>query len=128
MGACMADQAHNMSVDGWQANDVVYPILVMPFAAEIAVKTGQSVIISGTNFSALTDGFRLSLDGQAPAHCDQLTIRTTGKTVPSSAAFTRATFTGKDWTVLQSLAHRTYAPATEASRLQGAGAGIIDND
>lgn len=30
--------------------------------------------------------------------------------------------------ILLELAHRTYAPATEASRLAGAGAGISDND
>ena len=29
---------------------------------------------------------------------------------------------------LNSLAHKTYAPATEESRLAGAGAGLSDND
>ncbi len=32
------------------------------------------------------------------------------------------------WGSLDEWAHRTYAPATEASRLSGAGAGVLDND
>ena len=33
-----------------------------------------------------------------------------------------------DWAALLAFAHRTYAPATEESRLRGAGAGLSDND
>lgn len=33
-----------------------------------------------------------------------------------------------DWTVLKALAARTYVPATEESRLRGAGAGLKDDD
>lgn len=32
------------------------------------------------------------------------------------------------WSRLMQFAHRTYVPATERSRLEGAGAGMIDND
>jgi hypothetical protein len=32
----------------------------------------------------------------------------------------------KTWSRLNSFAHRTYAPATEASQVLGAGAGLID--
>ena len=32
------------------------------------------------------------------------------------------------WTKLSSLAHKSYVPASEASRLSGAGAGLTDND
>jgi hypothetical protein len=32
------------------------------------------------------------------------------------------------WEALGRFAHRTYVPATEASRLKGAGAGLTDND
>lgn len=34
----------------------------------------------------------------------------------------------EDWAVLKALAARTYVPATEESRLRGAGAGLRDND
>ena len=32
------------------------------------------------------------------------------------------------WTRIEQLAHRTYVPASDASRLSGAGAGLTDND
>ena len=32
------------------------------------------------------------------------------------------------WEALSAFAHRTYVPASEASRLKGAGAGLTDND
>ncbi|MEO0980892.1 MAG: DUF3726 domain-containing protein, partial [Pseudomonadota bacterium] len=40
----------------------------------------------------------------------------------------RATPDPDSWTRLGVLAHRTYAPATDESRLRGAGAGLSDND
>ena len=33
-----------------------------------------------------------------------------------------------DWQALSALAHKNYVPATEASRMNGAGAGLVDND
>lgn len=34
----------------------------------------------------------------------------------------------KDWEILLNLAHKTYAPETDSSKLYGAGAGLTDND
>ncbi len=128
VGACMADQAHGLSAEGWQVNDVVCATFLMPFVADIAVKTGQTVAMMGQGFSAVTDGNHLSLNAQVPARGVSVTIRTTYTAVLPSDAFSRVTPDEADWTVLQTLAHRTYAPATEASRMTGAGAGITDND
>ncbi|MDG2403519.1 MAG: DUF3726 domain-containing protein [Paracoccaceae bacterium] len=44
------------------------------------------------------------------------------------AAQTRAILEVDNCTRLEAFAHRTFAPATEASRLVGAGAGLSDND
>jgi hypothetical protein len=33
-----------------------------------------------------------------------------------------------DWQALSALAFKNYVPATEASRMNGAGAGLVDND
>ena len=128
VGACMADQAHELDAQGWQVNDVACPAFLMPFAAEIAAKTGQTVDVTGQEFTAVTDGIHLNLTGQLPVHGVPVTIRTSQKTLRPSDAFSRAAPTETDWTVLQTLAHRTYAPATEASRAKGAGAGMTDND
>ena len=45
-----------------------------------------------------------------------------------SETWTRADFDAATWDRLDRFARRTYAPATEASRLKGAGAGLTDND
>lgn len=44
------------------------------------------------------------------------------------AVQTRAILEAETCTRLEAFAHRTFAPATEASRLAGAGAGLLDND
>lgn len=43
-------------------------------------------------------------------------------------ARTRANVSDEVLSILNRFAHKTYAPATEASRLAGAGAGLTDND
>ena len=90
-----------------------------------------------------TDGFYLSWPG-ASLHiaangitatgttllCDlaEITIapRTATIAVPKRAS--RITMDARAEQTLLALAHRTYAPATEESRLAGAGAGLSDND
>lgn len=128
LGACIADEAHGLGTEGWLLNDVACPAFLLPFAADIAAKTTRSVEMSGQDFSALVDGFHLFLKGEVPVQGVSLKIRTTHKTVPPWDAISRAAPTETDWNMLQKLAHRTYAPATEASRLKGAGAGTTDND
>ena len=44
------------------------------------------------------------------------------------AVQTRAILAADTCTRLEAFAHRTFAPATKASRLAGAGAGLLDND
>jgi len=40
----------------------------------------------------------------------------------------RADVSAESWQRLSTFAHRTFAPATDASRLRGAGPGLSDND
>jgi hypothetical protein len=40
----------------------------------------------------------------------------------------RAQVSPESWARLSGFAHRTFAPATEESRMRGAGAGLSDND
>ncbi|KPA20753.1 hypothetical protein shim_30000 [Shimia sp. SK013] len=127
-GACIADRAEVFGSDGWHLQNVVSPILLVPFAAQIATRAGQSVALSASNFSAVTDGKTLTLSGVWKEHANRITLQTTNETGETSKVCTRANPDKRDWETLQSLAHRTYAPATEASRLKGAGAGMTDND
>lgn len=49
-------------------------------------------------------------------------------TPPTAPRAASVTVSGHLWTYLSDLASRTYVPATDASRLAGAGAGLTDND
>ncbi|MGR3648596.1 MAG: DUF3726 domain-containing protein, partial [Shimia sp.] len=120
-GACIADRAEALGSDGWNLQNVASPIMLLPFAAQIAARTGQPIALSASEFSAVTDSETLTLIGVWKDHANRLTIQTKNEKGASPRVCTRANPDKRDWETLQSLAHRTYAPATEASRLKGAG-------
>ena len=57
-----------------------------------------------------------------------LFINAAATALPAAPAETRAHPDPAAWQALLGLAHRTYAPATEASRRLGAGSGLRDDD
>ncbi len=61
------------------------------------------------------------------AICPVLTI-TAGRPVGAVAGSGPVDIADEIWEALCAYAHRTYVPATEQSRLKGAGAGLTDND
>ena len=108
------------------------PLLLLPFLANhatdnqsVVLEMGAIRIIISTNvFSAnmvetalLVSKAECTIDF-GPANRDG--IKQIGERVDSTASECMATLTR--------FAHKTYAPATEASRLAGAGAGLNDND
>ncbi|TBX21188.1 DUF3726 domain-containing protein [Nioella sediminis] len=105
---------------------VALPVFLLPFAATLAKDLGQSVTLSWDGGHAATDGDAVSLDTPPPLSDVTLTL---GGPIPARSPHkTRAE---TDQMILVSLgiyAARTRAPATEASRLAGAGAGLTDND
>jgi hypothetical protein len=105
---------------------VALPVFLLPFAAALAKDLGQSVTLSWDGGHAVTDGDAVSLDTPPPMSDVTLTL---GGPIPARSPHkTRAE---SDQMILVSLgiyAARTRAPATEASRLAGAGAGLTDND
>lgn len=127
-GTKLAGQAHKIPINGWHLTNVEVPALLAPFAAEISQKTGQSIAITGLEFRAVTDGCHLMLQGQWPVFSERVDVAMVDQSPNPNEAILRASPSQKDWAILQTLAHRTYAPATEVSRLKGAGAGLNDND
>ena len=106
---------------------VAWPILLLPFVAQTL--NGGSVTLRWGNAEATTDGRNLSASGSdliCEGPFDVSLVR--GEICHSGHTATRAHPSPDSWAVLESLAHRTYAPATEESRLSGAGAGLSDND
>lgn len=97
-------------------------VLMLPFIARTA-PAGRAHVFSdgGSAFRIWAGGCdvslpdrRLSLDGAVA--------------VPGHRRLERADLTAGAHLVLTTLAGRTYAPATEDSRIRGAGAGLTDND
>lgn len=135
LGAAIVDHAHLLA-DGatLAASPVAHPLLLAPFAARAAQLIGSPV--------ALTVESRLVVASQAgslhglPAVLDITSAD--GIKCAVSAGFsdsslehhptTLATIDAGAQERIRAYAFRTYVPASEQSRLHGAGAGAIDND
>lgn len=110
---------------------VFAPLLILPFAAWAAQrqKTNLGIGWSDVAFSVTPDG-DLSVTGN-----DFLTEKAevglsrgpSEKMEPAEIRF-RAEVSCETFVALSDFAGKTYAPATEASRESGAGAGLTDND
>jgi hypothetical protein len=112
---------------------VSHPLLVVPFAAWAAMHINAPVSVNWPGVRIETDGYGLWIDTPRDIM---------GETAPVSMSFRRAEpredpankpelrgeIDKEAWQQLNAFAHRTYAPATEESRLLGAGAGVSDND
>ena len=134
-GAAFSDQEIRFQDGGTvQLKSVSCPLLLLPFVETVARKTGiamecrwgataltvwgDGVVIDGDTPWLMTSTpvdveIRRAADDPIGTHCE-----------PSS----RAELPDETATALTRFAHRTYAPATEESRLAGAGAGLSDND
>jgi len=134
-GCALNDCAHRLAQDdSITLGPMRIAILLLPFAAAIATQTGRAVGLSQSDLRIVTDGTSLWVDGDrrvllAPRTADCVVEPAD---IPDSTAtgqnHTRARLSPETYDRLAALAQRTYAPATEASRTAGAGAGLTDND
>lgn len=117
---------------GQTMKNVTQPLLVVPFAAWAALHIKAQLSVVWNSVRATTNGYDLHVEG---SEVDLSTPRTDA--LECFVAKGRHTLTAPDlrgsinpdvWAKLNTFAQRTYAPATEASRLLGAGAGVSDND
>jgi hypothetical protein len=127
-GATLSDLAARVAKEPVILHDLAQPALILPFAAYVSRKTGGCVTIICDATSAVTDGHDLSMANPFPNHSATVIVQNGGTISGPPTPASRATPTADVWTTLNRFAHRTYAPATEQSRLLGAGAGLSDND
>jgi hypothetical protein len=119
------------------------PLLIAPFlitsittfAGGIADRSGEPGIDPTVGYAMTWDGGRcevastgIAVTGDLPAVPVGLTIRRGLVKVDQQTVSRRVLLTDEHFSQLQHFAHRVYAPATEASRAAGAGAGATDND
>lgn len=100
------------------------PPILAPFAAQIAHQRPCILTLPDGCFSFDADG-AVSHDAKSGTLAFAFGAARGGQVLQRR---TRATVTEATLERLTDFAARTYAPATEASRLAGAGAGLSDND
>lgn len=107
------------------------PLLIVPFAAWAAEELGQDIKLEcgdedvwlGRGGDAYCAGFTEIDEADVSLRQEEVPGDATRRDVQTRSAAERGPLE-----VLDQFASRTYAPATEASRLAGAGAGTSDND
>jgi len=131
-GAAMADSARLWAENGLVLKNVIAPAMILPFAAISAHMLGLPITATWGDTSVVFEGSVVSLETPAPKallqNAANMYIQTGGQLGSLQALHARAKPAMQDWETLNKFAARIYAPATEESRLKGAGAGLSDND
>ena len=112
---------------------MMHPLLLVPYAAAAAKLTGGAVELDwpGVVLVVTSDGITIGGDREAlmAPRAEHVRCRRSDRTdVPSSGSVVGCDVDDEAWRHLSALAHRTFAPATDESRLAGAGAGLTDTD
>ncbi len=127
-GAALSDEAEALRDGELRIDQVVHPILLAPFACMSAKHLDMRVTIAWDGTFASTDGEALSIAGAASIPVADVAVTTGGDLDQPRPYCSRAKPAPDGLALLQHLARRTFAPATDESRLKGAGAGLSDND
>jgi len=128
-GAALSDHAFLLSHDApIQLGETLHPMLLIPF---LAGRRQVDLTWGAARLSVSENGIHITgaLGPVLAAKAGKVDIVLSNK--PRIAALTprsRALIRPEIYARLNRFAHKTYAPATEASRLAGAGAGLSDND
>lgn len=135
VGTSIADQAAYQDLS---IGLTLTPVLIAPFLATTLQRAGHGssqteadsdgYLITWRRGSCEVDSETMVMTGNSPADAEPLKIsprriKKTGGPDHRRVDLDEATFAALD-----RFAHRVYAPATEASRNAGAGAGTTDND
>lgn len=127
-GAVLSDRAVSLREGAIQLRQVASPAMLLPFVGLAARTLKHAVTLECDGIVAVTDGAVLSLSAPMPEQAERVYIRLGGTIEAPRDGASRASPDAETWQALNAFAHRTYAPATEESRLLGAGAGLSDND
>lgn len=128
---CMVSDMNNWELlEGKECHE---PVLLIPFIANVV--KDASISLSWAEINALINGNGVKIDDieilvSRPSSSKQsLHIKLHDAPCEVLSYKTRVSEGEASYVaILNALAHKVYAPATEASRLSGAGAGLNDND
>lgn len=132
-GAALSDCAVRLLERGKiTMENVSLPLLAVPFMGGAALRLGVPVAAEWDGVRVATDGQRVCVQGTPEdlriGEAAQLVFSAPAKMSGQLEPVMRASVSDECWAQLGVFAHRTFAPATDESRLRGAGAGLSDND
>ncbi|CRL12036.1 MAG: DUF3726 domain-containing protein [Phaeobacter italicus] len=132
-GASLSDCAARLLERGKiTMENVSLPLLAVPFMGGAALRLGLPVAAEWEGARLATDGKRLCVQASPEAlrlrQASTLVFSAPAEMTGQQEPLLRAEVCEDSWSQLEKFAHRTFAPATEESRLKGAGAGVSDND
>ncbi len=121
-GAALSDFADQIGDAGVTLQNVMQPVLLLPFLRNAAAAQNLRLAVEWDGSRYVTDGIGLRGATESAAACAAVRCFITRESVDIPApSVQRADPDAGALKTLGTLAHRTYAPATEASRLLGAG-------
>lgn len=108
------------------------PVMLLGLAGTLSAQYGTAVgleFANGARARVASDCLQIT-GAVSYASCDVQVQRITWSGVPARPTDATTGFNANEdiWAKLESLAAKTYVPATDESRRRGAGAGLIDND
>lgn len=127
-GTALSDSPTALSQGAVSVSNVAAPLLLLPFVATMAKKRKTILEVTIDGVSAKTDGIHLNCEDFGTDRADRVVITEADHIQSARSMHSRAAPDPEAWQLLNTVAHRTYAPATEESRLLGAGSGLSDND
>lgn len=130
LGCMISDTNSWKIIEGKQCHE---PMLLIPFIANVIQDKAVSLHWAEVNATINQDGVSTDdierLVSRPSTSKQAISIQSDHTTCEVLPHKTRVSENDASYVaILNALAHKVYAPATEASRLSGAGAGLNDND
>lgn len=114
----------------WRIVQVAHPLFLVPFAARIARAQKKCVRVRWQGVEMIINASRSLVvnDEQLSSRMADVSIFPVARKTIPSCVHPQCKVPAAQWRQLSVLAARTYVPATDQSRSQGAGAGANDAD
>lgn len=124
-GSTLSDFAFKLKENPVSMGKTLQPKILIPFVAAGAYQLQSVVTLSWGNLIIVTNGDDVCVSGDheglSPLHIDNITLSLSGHTSQNLPLSSRIEVPKDTWDTLNMFAHQVYAPATEESRLLGAG-------
>lgn len=127
-GVALSDHAQGVSDQPIEVGSLLAPLLVFPFIADAAQIAGGCFRARWDAGEAIVSADGIEMPAGPPRCRAGMIVARCHDAAPLAGCITRADAAPHVMQRLLAFAHRTYAPASEASRLRGAGDGSTTSE